>query len=74
MVMRDEEIESAAMQMTKSSRARLAEMLLVSLDEEDEIEAAWGAEIERRVHEIDSGDVDLVPGEQVMAELRSLLK
>jgi putative addiction module component (TIGR02574 family) len=74
MSMRDKAIESAAMQMTKSSRARLAEMLLVSLDEEDEIEAAWGEEIERRVAQIDSGEVELIPGEQVMAELHSLLK
>jgi putative addiction module component (TIGR02574 family) len=74
MAMRDEDVESAAMQMTRSSRARLAEMLLISLDEEDEIEAAWGEEIERRVQEIDSGQVELIPGEQVMAELRALLK
>lgn len=74
MAMRDEEIESAAMQMTKSSRARLADMLLVSLDDEDEIEDAWGEEIESRVRQIDTGEVDLIPGEQVMAELRSLLK
>jgi putative addiction module component (TIGR02574 family) len=74
MAMREEEIEAAAMQMTKSSRARLAGMLLGSLDDEDEIEAAWDEEIERRVREIDSGEVALISGEQVMAELRSLLK
>lgn len=74
MAMREREIESAAMQMPKSSRARLAEMLLISLDEGDDIEAAWGEAIERRVREIDSGEVALIPGEQVMAELRSLLK
>lgn len=74
MAMREEEIEAAAMQMTKSSRARLAGMLLGSLDDEDEIENAWDEEIERRVREIDSGEVELIPGEQVMAELRALLK
>lgn len=74
MAMREEEIESAAMQMTRSSRARLAEMLLASLEDEDEFEAAWGAEIERRVREIDTGEVELIPGEQVRAELRALLK
>ena len=74
MAMRDEEIESAAMQMTRSSRARLAEILLLTLDEEDEIAAARGEEFERRVQEIDSGQAELIPGEQVMAELRALLK
>ncbi len=56
--MRDEEVESAAR---------------IRLNEEDEIEAAWGEEIEHRVEEIDSGTVELIAGEQVMAELRALL-
>lgn len=74
MAIREEEIESLAMQMEKASRARLAKKLLLSVSEEDEIEAAWGDEVERRVREIDSGEVELVPGDQVMAELRSMLK
>ncbi|HEU0014399.1 MAG TPA: addiction module protein [Longimicrobium sp.] len=70
----EEEVESAAMQLPRSSRARLAEKLLGSLDEEDEIEAAWNEEIERRVREIDSGQVKLIPGRQAMAELRARIR
>ena len=36
---------------------------------EAEIEAAWEVEIKRRLDEIDSGAVDLIPGEQVRAEM-----
>jgi putative addiction module component (TIGR02574 family) len=34
-----------------------------------EIEAAWNGEIKRRLDEIDSGAVELIPGEQVRAEM-----
>jgi putative addiction module component (TIGR02574 family) len=36
---------------------------------EAEIEAAWGGEIKRRLDEIDSGAVELIPGDQVRAEM-----
>jgi putative addiction module component (TIGR02574 family) len=36
---------------------------------EEEIEAAWDGEIKRRLDEIDSGAVELIPGEQVRAEM-----
>ena len=34
-------------------------------------EAVWAAEVDRRLEEIRSGKVQALPGEQVMAELRS---
>jgi putative addiction module component (TIGR02574 family) len=69
-----EEVESAALQLPRSNRARLAERLIASLDEEDEIEAAWNEEIERRVREVDSGEVKLVPGKQVHDRIRARLR
>ena len=36
---------------------------------EAEIEAAWDGEIKRRLDEIDSGAVEMVPAEQVHAEM-----
>jgi putative addiction module component (TIGR02574 family) len=36
---------------------------------DEDIEAAWSTEIERRVAEIDAGTVELVPWEEVRAEL-----
>jgi putative addiction module component (TIGR02574 family) len=49
----------------------LIESLLVDEENESEgaIEAAWDGEIKRRIDEIDAGAVELVPGEQVRAEI-----
>ena len=45
------------------ARAALADSLLDSLDQEvdDNAEAAWPAEIDRRVRELDSGTVRSIP-------------
>ncbi len=40
---------------------------------EAEIEVAWGDEIKRRLDEIDSGEVELIPLEVVLAEMDELL-
>ena len=36
---------------------------------EPDVEAAWSAEIERRVFEIDAGTVELIPWDDVRLEL-----
>jgi putative addiction module component (TIGR02574 family) len=36
---------------------------------EQDIEAAWSKEIKRRLAEIDAGSVELIPWEEVRAEL-----
>jgi putative addiction module component (TIGR02574 family) len=69
-----EEVVSAALTLPADARAMLMEELLTSLNSSEEVEAAWRAEIERRVREIDEGKVQLIPGEQVMRELRTQLK
>jgi putative addiction module component (TIGR02574 family) len=69
-----EEVVSAALTLPASARAMLMEELLTSLDSSEDVEAAWRAEIERRVRVIDDGKVQLIPGEQVMSELRTQLK
>ena len=48
-----EDIEAAALQLAPAERAHLAERLLVSLDEDDEIMAAWVEEAERRANAFD---------------------
>ena len=55
----------------ESDRATLAGVLIKSLDGDvDEgVESAWAAEVERRAAEIDRGEVDLIPWEQVRREL-----
>jgi putative addiction module component (TIGR02574 family) len=38
-------------------------------DSPEEIEAAWADEVERRLNEIDSGKVKMIPLEEVLAEM-----
>jgi putative addiction module component (TIGR02574 family) len=49
-------------------------MLIDTFSEpESEVEAAWGREIDRRLAELESGQVQAIPGEQVMAEVRKIV-
>ena len=54
-------------------RASLAERLLQSLNlpTEAEINRLWAEKAERRVSQLESGKVDLIPGEQVFAKIRA---
>ena len=56
-----------ALRLTPEARAELAAELLASLDgpTDPDAEAAWAAEIERRVDAIESGTVRLESWEQV---------
>jgi flagellin-like hook-associated protein FlgL len=38
------------------------------------VESAWDAEIKRRLDEIDSGAVKMIPGEEVLARMETRLK
>jgi DNA-binding response OmpR family regulator len=54
-------------------RAEAAKALLESLDDEDDpiaVETAWRDEIATRVHEIESGAVELEDGPTAMSRLR----
>jgi putative addiction module component (TIGR02574 family) len=60
-----------AMNLTDQDRAELVGLLLETLDIEGEsgVEAAWLEEIERRVAELDSGEVKSVPWSEVRARV-----
>ena len=62
-----EKILAEALTLDTRERADLAAKLLASLDGEpdDEVEAAWAAEVERRIQDIDAGRAELVPWEDV---------
>jgi len=64
-----------ASELSESERAELAGLLLESLEGEpdEDVEAAWAEEIERRVRQIDSGEVKTIPWEQVRANLYARL-
>ena len=68
-----EEVREEAMTLTPEERSSLAEELWDSnrTAEEREIDRAWTIEVERRVAEIDAGIGTLIPGEDVIRELRA---
>ncbi|HXC25144.1 MAG TPA: addiction module protein [Gemmatimonadaceae bacterium] len=69
-----DELQARVLQLSAGDRARLAEVLIASLDEDAEIEAAWWVEADRRAAEVEAGTVQLIPGDQVFAEARARLK
>ena len=70
-----EEIFREAMALAPEVRAELAERLIGSLAEDvsPEITSAQFAEVRRRIAEVESGDVELIPGDEVLARARRLL-
>jgi len=68
------EIERGARLLSPEERARLAEAMTESLREAmpAEIEAAWEAEIRRRVDAYERGEATLIPAEDVFAKARKI--
>lgn len=66
------ELLEKALALSTQDRGVLIDQLIESLDEgpaEEGVEAAWAGEIKRRVDEVRSGKVELIPGEQVLRDL-----
>lgn len=74
MIWNPQQVESAALELPLHERARLAERLLASLDQETSVEEAWAAEIERRVEAYRAGKLAAIDGEKVLAEARARLR
>ena len=66
-----ETVEADALSLNVYERAALAQRLLASLDQDDGVERAWDAEVERRIAEIDSGAVQMIPINEALAHLRA---
>jgi putative addiction module component (TIGR02574 family) len=65
------ELFEEAMQLDPRERATLMRLLVDSLDAESEegAEEVWRAEIERRIAELDSGQIQAVSWEELRARL-----
>lgn len=70
------QIESEILSLPEEDRAKLAQKLLLSLEEptEEEFNRTWGEESVRRAAEFDAGLVQAIPGEAVAVRARALLK
>ena len=73
MVRSNDNLETELLNLPPGDRARLAEVLLASLDADNhlgpvaEVQAAWQAEGERRLAELRQGTVAGIPADQVFA-------
>jgi putative addiction module component (TIGR02574 family) len=69
------ELKEKASHLSDPERAELALSLIESLDGpvDPDVEDAWRLEIERRVGQIERGEVQLIPGDEVFARLRRRL-
>ena len=69
-----EDLFRRASYLDQNDRATLAGLLLDSLESEvdKDIESAWLGEIERRIQDLDAGDVDLVPWEDIKEKLKKI--
>lgn len=67
-----EELTRNLLELPAEERARLAEILLESLDYEDDFPVSdeWKQEIQRRCQEIDSGQVKLIPADSALEMLQ----
>ncbi|HEY3120186.1 MAG TPA: addiction module protein [Vicinamibacteria bacterium] len=76
MTVKARQVLREALRLPPRARADIAGTLLQSLDVEKDpdVEAAWAIEIDRRLKEVDSGRVKLIPWEQVRRRLRATLK
>jgi hypothetical protein len=69
-----EQLETEALKMPRHVRARLAEALISSLDEDSEIEQAWEEEAEARYQRYLAGEEETIPATEALSQLRSELQ
>lgn len=61
-----------ALKLSPNERAEVAEQLIASLDEapDTDVEHAWQEEIQKRIQQIERGEVKTIPWEEVQRRLR----
>ena len=71
-----EQLAEQAMNLPAESRAKLADLLVESLDADElgRIEQLWVAEAKRRRDEVRSGKVKSIPGAEGLRKVRDTLK
>jgi putative addiction module component (TIGR02574 family) len=69
-------IESDLMRLAPKIRARLAELLISSLDKDEDadVEELWAAEVQRRDDELRSGQVKGIAAAAVFRKARSAIR
>jgi putative addiction module component (TIGR02574 family) len=69
-----EQIEAEILKLPREIRARLAERLISSLDDESEIEQSWIEEAERRYRRYVDGETEAIRIDEFLSQLRQDLE
>jgi putative addiction module component (TIGR02574 family) len=69
--MTTDQLERELLKLPAAGRARLAERLIASLDEDPDVEAAWKTEVRRRDAEVESGALRAIPVEDALRTTRA---
>jgi len=69
-----ESVEAQALKLSAEERAQLADRLIASLFEDQDVESAWVVEVERRIEEIESGRSKLMPASEAIARARAAIR
>lgn len=69
-----EALEAEVLSLPPAERARLLDRLINSLDTDRAADEAWLLEARRRDEQLDGGSVKPLPGDVVLAQLRSSLR
>ena len=72
MTQKSQVVLEEALKLSPNERAEVAEQLIASLDEAPDagVEQAWQEEVQRRLQQVERGEVELIDSDTVMAELR----
>lgn len=69
-----DEIEAVLVDLPEEQLDDLMDRVAVRRGMTPEIEQSWMEEVERRLDEVDAGEVELIPVEETIAKMRALLK
>jgi putative addiction module component (TIGR02574 family) len=75
MAMTLKELYAETRQLPREQAAELMDLLLIDTFSEPDkaVQEAWDREIDRRIAELESGKVQAIPGDQVMADVRKIV-
>ena len=73
MTQKSQVVLGEALKLTAHERAEVAEQLIASLDEgpDVDVEQAWQEEVQRRLQQVERGEVETIPSEEVQRRLRN---
>ncbi len=66
-------LETEALKLSPEDRVLLADRVLASVRGQEDVEQAWCAEVDRRLAEVEVGDIRLIPVEDAIQRARQAL-